>query len=112
MDCRVRKRPAPRCPSHKTGHELTYQEQGAVLSVLYALSPKITPLSTMKGQKERNKVPATPVGRKVRTPLHGRQESAKILPLYCHALGEDHPTFCSTRLRPTRNPWLAFTVPA
>ena len=37
MDCRVRKRPAPRCPSHKTGHELKFKPRNEGLFHLFCM---------------------------------------------------------------------------
>lgn len=45
--------------------------------VPYALNPRVKPLSTMKGQKERNTVSVIAFGRNVSSLLHDRQESGQ-----------------------------------
>lgn len=50
-------------------------------TLLWGSGPKKTPLSTEKGQQERNKVPVTAAGRRVRTLPHGRREAGKSPPV-------------------------------
>lgn len=101
---RTRRRPAPQCPSHKTGYQLKYQQHGAC-----CLCFKPNGRASVPRGRTESKEPHCCDCRwqQVQQQSAAWHEAAgKMLPLCCRALGGPHPASWETWLMPILNLWL------
>lgn len=104
VDGRTRRRPAPQCPSHRTGYQLKYQQHGACCLRFKPHRKTSVPRGRTESKEPHCWACTWQQGQQQSAAWH--EAAGKILPLRCHVLGGPHSASWGTRLMPMLNLWL------